>query len=52
MSIDPVVRPLPYSNSLFKTFKVDSSKFSEQAKPWLVVEFEDEKEELEADPSS
>ena len=51
-SMDPSVRPLPYPDSRFEAFKVDSSKFTEHAKPRLVVKAKDEEKGPRADPPS
>ena len=50
--MDPAVHLLPHSDSLFESFKMDSSKYTKHAKPRLAKESEDEEEEVEADPPS
>ena len=51
-SIDPAVRPLSHSDSLFEAFKVDVSQYTKHTKPRPIKEFEHEGEEVDADPPS
>ena len=46
-NMDPSLSPLPHPDSLFEVFKVDPTKFAEQAKPRLVSKLEGAKEDFE-----